>query len=230
MVLINDIKIKSVRFPSLDEATAAKMEELFKKFLPQFITITSQQFASCVPKSGTVKGVQLKNAPPRIFVSYKPAILLEVNGDPVRGKTKDTKLEFVINTHWPLFFDPQSSLFYLLVGEQWLKAASLEGPWAATKKLPKDMGTLAKDDPGWKGMKKFIPLPDAKPNDVVPAVFYSNTPAEIILFNGKPAYKQVPGTQLKQATNTRSYVFSHIPKNRYYYLVAGRWSPGQLCY
>ena len=71
-----------------------------------------------------------------IYVSYKPAILLDVDGQPIRGTMKNGKLEFVINTRWPLFFDPPSSMFYLLAGEQWLKAAALEGPWAATKKLP----------------------------------------------------------------------------------------------
>ncbi len=222
MVLIDNIKLKRTNFPSLDAANEAKMDQLFKKFLPQTITITLQQFVACVPKSGTVQGVKLKNDPPRIFVSYKPAILLGVNGQPVRGKMKDGKLEFVVNTHWPLFFDPQSSMFYLLAGEQWLMSASLEGPWSAAKKLPKDMSTLVKE-PGWKSLKKYVPPPPAKPNYVVPAVFYSTEPAEIILFTGKPAYKQIPGTQLKHATNTRSYVFLYTPKNQYYYLAAGRW-------
>ena len=222
MVLIDNIKVERVHFPSLDGAAAAKMEQLFKKFLPQTITISLQQFVACVPKSGSVQGVKLKNDPPRIFVSYKPAILLGVNGPPVRGKMKDGKLEFVINTHWPLFFDPQSSMYYLLAGEQWLMSASLEGPWSAAKKLPKDMGALVKE-PGWKSLKKYVPPPPAKPNYVVPAVFYSTDPAEIILFTGKPAYKQIPGTQLKHATNTRSYVFLYTPKNQYYYLTAGRW-------
>ena len=95
MVLIDNIKLKEIHFPSLDKASAAKLEQLFKKFLPEAVTMTSQQFAACVPKSGTVQGVKLNNDPPRIFVSYKPAILLGVNGPPVRGKMKDGKLEFV---------------------------------------------------------------------------------------------------------------------------------------
>ena len=210
MVLIDNLKIKKINFPSLDPATAAQMDQLFRRFMPPSVTTTLQQFVACVPKSGSVQGVQLKNDPPRIYVSYEPAILLEVNGQPIRGKMKDGKLEFVINTHWPLFFDPPSSTHYLLVGEQWLKAPSLEGPWAVTKKLPKDMDTLVKNS-GWKHLKKFVPPPSPKSGAVIPAVFYSTTPAEIILFSGNPLYAAIPGTQLKYATNTRSFIFFYTP-------------------
>jgi len=222
MVVIANLKIKETHFPSLDPNTAAQMDQLFRRFLPSSVTLTLQQLVACVPKPESVPGVQLKNDPPVIYVSYKPAILLDVDGQPVRSAILKAKLEYVVNTHWPVFFDPQSSMFYLFVGEQWLTAASLQGPWASAKKLPKDMNMLAKD-PAWKDLKKFIPPPPAKANTVVPAVFYSTAPAEIILFNGKPAYAQIPGTKLIYATNTMSYLFLYTPTNQFYYLTAGRW-------
>ncbi len=221
-VLIDDLVIKEIRFPSLDPAAASRMDGLVRKFLPPEVTITLHQLVACVPKPETVPGVQLKNDPPGIFVSYKPAILLDVDGVPVRAPYPSGTLEYVVNTRWPLFFDPQSSMFYLLAGERWLMAASLPGPWLSAKKLPKDMNMLVKE-PEWANLKKFIPPPPVKPNTVVPAVFYSNSPAEIILFNGKPVYAQIPGTRLKYATNTTSYLFLYTPTNRYYYLTAGRW-------
>ena len=222
MVLITNIKIKRTHFPSLDPATAAQMEQLFLRFLPSAVTITLHQFAAVVPKPASMPGVPLKNDPPIILVSYKPAILLDVDGPPVRAQVQNARLEYVVNTHWPLFFDPEGSMFYLLAGDQWLTAASLEGPWAAAKKLPKDMTILAKQAE-WKDLKKFIPPPPAKPNSDTPKVFYSTTPAEVILFNGKPAYTQIPGTGLRYATNTESYLFLYTPKNQYYFLTAGRW-------
>jgi hypothetical protein len=222
MVLIDNLKIKKTHFPSLDPATAAQMDQLVRRFLPPAVTITLHQLVACVPKSGSAPGVQLKNDPPVIYVSYKPAILLDVDGEPVRGSIQNGKLEYVVNTRWPLYFDPPSSLFYLLAGDQWLAAPSLQGPWTAAKKLPSDMNTLVKE-PEWTDLKKFVPPPPAKPNTVIPAVFYSTSPAEVILFNGKPAYAQIPGTRLQYATNTTSYLFLHTPTNQYYYLTAGRW-------
>jgi hypothetical protein len=166
--------------------------------------------------------VQLKNDPPVIYVSYKPAILLDVDGEPIRVSIPNGKLEYVINTRWPLFFDPPSSMFYLLAGDQWLMAVALQGPWFPAKELPKDMNMLVKK-PEWSSLKKFIPLPPAKRNAIVPTVFYSTSPAEIILFNGQPVYAQITGTRLAYATNTINYVFFHTATNTYYYLTAGRW-------
>ena len=222
MVLISNLKIKKTYFPSLDPATAAQMEQLLRTFLPPTVSITLHQLVAAVPKKESVFGVQLKSDPPVIFVSYKPAILLDIDGQPVRAPVQKTKLEYVVNTHWPLFFDTKSSIFYLLVGQQWLMAATLDGPWSVTTKLPRDMKQLPKEAQ-WAGLKDFIPPPPAKSDTVVPAVFYSASPAEIILFDGKPAYMQIPGTNLQYATNTMSYLFLYTATNQYYFLTSGRW-------
>jgi hypothetical protein len=222
MVLISNLEVVKTHFPSLDPVRAEQMDQLARTFLPPAVSISLHRLVACVPKKESVPDVQLKNDPPDIYVSYKPAILMDVDGKPIRASIQNAKLEYVVNTHWPLFFDPQSSMFYLLVGEQWLVAPALEGPWAATGKLPKDMNMLV-NEPQWADLKKFIPPPPAKPNTVAPAIFYSTSPAEVILFNGKPGYAQIPGTRLQYANNTTSYVFLYTPTNQYYYLTAGRW-------
>ena len=70
-------------------------------------------------------------------------------------------------------------------------------------------------------MKKPILSPSAKGKP--PTIFYSNKPAEVILFKGQPAYANIPGTQLSFATNTDADLFVYAPTKQYYYLVAGRW-------
>ena len=57
----------------------------------------------------------------------------------------------------------------------------------------------------WSALKKIVP-PPAKSGDVTQVVFYSDSPAEIILFDGQPAYTKIPDTQLTYATNTDSVV------------------------
>jgi hypothetical protein len=70
-------------------------------------------------------------------------------------------------------------------------------------------------------MKKPILSPSAKGKP--PTIFYSNKPAEVILFQGQPAYSNIPGTQLSYATNTDADLFVYNPTKDYYYLAAGRW-------
>jgi hypothetical protein len=221
MVQINNPRITNAYFPSLDSATAANMQQLLKSFVPPGVTISLERVVAYMKKPATVKGVALNNDPPVIYISQRPAILLEIDGKPVLAKIPDTSLQFVVNTHWPLFQDQSSSTYYLFAGQVWMKAKSLEGPWAQTADLPKDMKKLPKI-PAWEGLKKVIPPPKT-PNAVVPAVYYSTSPAVMILFDGPPVYTPIQGTQLVYASNTDSPVFVYSPTKQMYFLTAGRW-------
>jgi hypothetical protein len=221
-VLLHDMKIERSNFPSLDADAAAKMEQLTRAFLPDSVTVSLDRIVACTPKKESAPAVQLKNDPPRIFVSYKPAILLDVDNDPVWVPIRDTNLEYAMNTTWYLVRDKADSHCYFHAGEQWLTAPTLTGPWSAATKLPPGMDTAAKDE-HFPELKNFVPLKPSKPGTIVPAVFYSTTPAEVILFDGQPAYTPIPGTQLSYATNTVSYVFKSAKTNQVYYLTTGRW-------
>src|SRR5438477_7862209 len=221
LVTITNPEITGTYFPSLDNATAEKMEQSFKSFVPSTFQISLYHLIASTPKKEAPTGVQLNNDPPKIFVGYRPSILLSVNGEPVLSEVPNTNLKFVVNTEWPLFFDQGSSTYYLAVGRQWLTASSLEGQWSPTKKLPPDMSKVPQDKQ-WSALKQFIP-PAANPKGATPNVLYSDKPAEVILFDGPPVYAQIPDTQLEYATNTNSVVFVYKPKQQFYYLTAGRW-------
>jgi hypothetical protein len=225
-VVLSQFEITSTRFPSLDQAGAAAMDKLVKTFLSPTATmnISLDRLLAEVEekKQDFTPAAGVKNEPPKIFVSYDAnAILILVDGELVRAPIEKTNLEFVVNTNWDLFFDKPSSTYFLLNGKTWLTAASLEGPWNVTAKLPADLSKIP-DQPNWMDVKKAIP-PAASTGATVPEVFYSNEPAEIMTFKGKPVYAKIPNTQLSYATNTESNVFLQSGENQYYYLVAGRW-------
>src|SRR5215471_15946494 len=221
LVVISNPQITGTYFPSLDKATADKMEQVFKSFVPPTFSISLFHLIASTPKKEAPAGVQLNNDPPKIFVGYQPSILLSVNGDPVLSEVPNTNLKFVVNTEWPLFFDQGNSAYYVAVGRQWLTASSLDGQWSPMKKLPPDFSKVPQDKQ-WSALKKFIP-PAANAKGVTPNIFYSDKPAEVILFDGQPAYAQIPDTQLQYATNTNSVVFVYTPKQQFYFLTAGRW-------
>jgi hypothetical protein len=221
VVVITNPQVTGTYFPSLDQATKEKMDQLFKTFVPPTVSISLHRLIASVPKQQAPAGVQLNNEPPKIFVGYRPSILLSVDGEPVLSEVPKTNLKFVVNTQWPLFFDGENSNYYIPVGQQWLTANSLDGQWAPTKKLPGDMSKVPEDKQS-SALKKIIP-PPAKSGGVTPAVFYSDKPAEVILFDGQPVYANIPETQLTYATNTSSVVFVFTPTQQFYYLTAGRW-------
>jgi hypothetical protein len=222
-VLIDQIEITAVRFPSLPEAEAAKMESLLKANFPgKPITVSLDRLIASVEASQPqAKAAEVKTNPPAVFVSTEPAILLTVDGEPVKAPITGTDLQVVVNTNWNLFWDPAGKNYLLLVDKLWLSAAKLEGPWSIAQTLPAGFAKLPKDQ-GWENVKKAIPIQVTK-GKAAPKVFYSSTPAELILFVGSPVYKSIEGTQLLYATNTDSWVFENSADKQIYFLVTGRW-------
>ncbi len=223
-VLLSKFQITNTSFPALEPASAKSMDQLVRAFLPENFTqtIALERLVAGVNKAKTPPpAVAVKNTPPAIFVSYAPAILLEVDGEPVRAAVKDTKLESVANSNFPLFFEKKTGKYFLFTGKQWLTTANLQGTWLGTSSLPKDMSKITKDA-NWADLKDFIPPPPGSTTQV-PKVFYANRPAELIAFQGQPVFSRVPGTQLLYVTNTEATVFLYDATKTYYYLTAGRW-------
>ena len=227
MVFIHDLKIRRSNLPSANPAQADALRELLPQFLPATVDVSLERIVAATPKKQIAPAVQLKNDAPRIFISYQPAVLLDVDGDPVFVPIKDTGLEYIMNTTWRVIRDKANARVYLLAGDQWLTAAELIGPWTAASQLPKDLEIVAKDA-HFADMKDFVPLPAAKPGAVIPKVFFTAAPTDAILFDGQPVYASIKGTQLSYATNTVSYLFIHAHTKQVYYLTGGRWfsAPG----
>ena len=222
-VVISNIRLTDTRFPSVDVAGDAKLDELVRKFFKPDNTITiSLDRLTAEVDEGKVSApaVKVDNNPPRIFVSRVPTVLLLVDKTEVRAPIEKTKLEFVVNANWTVLFDTAGKKYYLLNGKQWLTAAKLEGPWTVAAQLPKEMSKLPADQ-NWEEVRKAIP--PQGPVGAAPAVFFSSVPAEVIEFKGAPVYAKIPGTQLTYATNTKSAVFVQTNEQKYYFLVSGRW-------
>ncbi|HTB26217.1 MAG TPA: hypothetical protein VK711_12660 [Puia sp.] len=230
MVTVYNMNITDVHFPSLDPTTAAAMGQTVRTFfnVTNAVTVSMERIVACTPKKQTaVQSVTVKNDPPTIFVSNSPAILLQMEGQPALTDAVKNGIQYVFNANWPVFFDNKASKYYLFDDVEWQSASQLTGPWSFTSKLPSSLTSLAKDD-HWKDLLKgSIPAP-GKPGNSLPKVFYSEVPAEIILFQGPPDFSPISGTSLTYATNTSNNIFYSNTTNLYYYLAAGRWfsAPG----
>jgi hypothetical protein len=227
-VLLSNPQVTGTTFPGADPATAAKLDQLVRKFLnPQAsLTISVDRLVASLDKKNAAPAVAVKNDPPAIFASFGPAILLFVDGDPVLAPVQNADIMFVVNSSWPLFVDQASHQYYLFTGGAWMTSTDLKTGWAETKTLPAQMSKVPAD-PTWADLKPYIPAPQGRKNKA-PGVFFSSTPAELIVFDGQPVYATIPGTQLVFAKNTDSDVFVYSPNKTYYYLTGGRWfsAPG----
>ena len=215
------VKITETNFQSLPKEQVQEIVTEIEKLIPSDErTISLDRVIAQVDKSLiTPKNVEgLKADPPLVFVSKSPAIMLNLDGDPIWSPIKDNDLKFAVNTNWDLF--QFANTYYLRDDASWLKAANLNGPWTAAGKLPESFRKLPATDDNWKDVVLNLP---GKPLAQPPHVFFSTKPSELIYLQGEPKYVPVPNTGLLWVSNTDADLFRMGADGPFYYLVAGRW-------
>ncbi len=170
---------------------------------------------------GGVKTVELKNDPPKIFFSKKPAVLIIYDGKPILSPIKDSELKFVVNTNWDVFYQEKSKTYFIRNEKTWWKAENTSGPFTPADKLPDDFKKLPMND-NWKDVMLAIP-PEKLKAENMPVIFVSEDPAELIQIQGEPDYKPIPQTSLTWVSNSDSNLIFNPADNYFYYLVSGRW-------
>jgi hypothetical protein len=156
--------------------------------------------------------------PPAVFYSTTPAVLVNLDGDPIWSPTRDRDVRFAVNTSWELVEHLSSGSYYLRVGASWMTSTDIAGPWTPASRPPESL--LKLPDDRWKNARAAGTAPAAgRPS----AVFVSRTPAELILLRGAPNYVPVAGTGLLWVSNTDSDIFRAGKTGPVYYLVSGRW-------
>ena len=125
-VVLTNGKLVQARFPSADPALAARIEERVKEALasmgekrvPIAAVVLSlregaQTPAASAQPAAAAPAPAVDNAPPRIFVSDRPASLVVFDGEPVMAPIANTTLSFAVNTNWDVFNDASTKTWYL---------------------------------------------------------------------------------------------------------------------
>jgi hypothetical protein len=225
LVNFANLKIVESNFPTLerDQLRTAVAEITTAMPLADQVIALDRVLANIdtsqiIPKN--VEGV--KADPPPIFFSKTPAILVNIDSDPIWSPIENNDLMSAVNTNWDLFQHAPSKTYYLRNDKMWLKAAAVKGPWAPAGTLPASFQKLPADA-NWKDVKESLPGQKISASQV-PKVFVSTQPAEMILLQGEPNYLAVSGaTPLLWVSNTESDLFRAGLKGSVYFLVAGRW-------
>ena len=219
-----EFKLTEVNFEKLDRDEAKEVTTEIDKAIPDGERVIGlDRILASVDKSQIIpKNVEgVKADPPKVFYSTTPAVLVNIDDEPIWSPIKDNDLKYAINTNWDLFQHGPTNSLYLRNEKVWLKATTVDGPWTPAGTLPESFKKLPADE-NWKDVKAS--LPGQKPSGKTPTVFVSTAPAELILVTGAPNYLLVDGTtDLLWVQNTVSDVFRVGRTGPVYFLVSGRW-------
>lgn len=216
---------REIRFAGVSEAEEKSLRDAVDQIRPpsQLITVSLDRVLPCLDPdtAGVQKQVDVSLAPPKIFYSDKPAVLVMFLGEPQFKPVvaDEPDLMFALNTNWDVFYEPSSQKLFLLNEDHWLTSQSPAGPWTVATDLPARFGQLPADE-NWAEVRKHVP---AKAAPVAEHVFSSKEPAELLLTAGKPEYKPIPQTRLLEITNTDSLLMLDSAGGNFYYQAAGRW-------
>jgi hypothetical protein len=224
LVSFSDFKIADPSFPTLQRdavktvvSEIASTVPLDERVIALDRVLANIDHSQIVPKN--VEG--LKADPPTIFFSQTPAVLVNIDGEPIWSPIPQNDLRSAVNTNWDLFEHGPSKTYYLRNERAWMTSSDVKGPWVPAGTLPGSFAKLPADE-NWKDVKSNLPGQKLSASQA-PKVFVSFEPAELILLKGKPSYLTVAGTKLLWVNNTDSDVFRMGQTGPVYFLVAGRW-------
>jgi hypothetical protein len=231
-VTLDNFQITKLQFPAMKEREG-EFQELLQSRLPgktRVVALDRLQAAlmtSDVAQS-PVHGVPVKNDPPEIIFSTKPAMLVLVDGSPKFRDVGGTRLQLVVNTKSTIILDNVSSKYYVNVLDGWMEAARLEGPWSYVSKIPEDMKEITKgiqERQRARAPEGTTPpsLKQAGKEAKLPAIYVRMSPAELVTTEGPPQFDSLPKVKLEFVKNTTANIFRDPTTSQCYVLLSGRW-------
>ena len=168
---------------------------------------------------------------PNIIVSTTPAELIQSKGEPNFTPIQGTNLLYMSNSDNDIFMDENSQKYFVLISGRWFKTANLNSndwKYIAADQLPADFANIppgsAKDNvlasvAGTEAAK------DAVMDAQIPqtAKVDRNTATTSVVYDGRPKFTDIDGTNLQYAVNTSSTVLRNGGDGRFYVVDNGVW-------
>ncbi len=224
-----NFRVTSADFPSARNQTQNYLAPIVQNFSKHTPALALDGLESSLTAAQPPKSDRLNNAPPKIIIATRPAVLVYIDGPPAWRSVPGTELQRVINTRMLLLKD-SANKYYLHLFDGYLQAPSLQGPWSVASQPPNGAATAetAALDSGQVDLMHGTP--DATTQKVpslssspVPEVYIASKPSELIEFHGAADYVSVPGTDLLYVQNTSGNVFKSLTDQENYILISGRW-------
>ena len=228
-VVLDDLKITKSDFPTLPDHGAAYLAELQKRFAQGVRTVSLDQLKQSPALAATsAPAAAVQSNVPKVIVSNSPAILVPIDGPPVlRPVPGVAGFQRVINTKALILQRAVEKDFFIHVFDGWMTAPAIQGPWSPVFIAPSGINPAATKVSAARVVDMLDGGPAANPKPSLaagaPAIYTTQVPTELIVFNGTPDFVPIVGTALLWASNTTSDVLRDSTSNDYYVLLAGRW-------
>jgi hypothetical protein len=231
LVTLDDITLTKGSFPATPDKADQYLQALRASAPQQMADLSlnhlKAEVAVAQAESAPQKPVEVKNDVPKIYFSSQPAMLVQVDGQPVLRQVQGYELLRVINTYAVILFNQSQGIYYLHAVGKWAQAQSLDGPWTVATQPPPSLNKIwatlnkggqvnALDNPG-----QYVEQSAA--NGIFPTIYVSTVPAELIMTRGSPSYEPISGTSLLDVTNTDDNLIVDPTNDLTYVLISGRW-------
>ena len=227
-VALEDLKLTRSNFPSEPDNGAAILKQLHTR-APEIlrpVALDRLKASLAITRAESKRQTpNLKNNPPKIYYSSVPSLLVLIDGAPVLRDSGTPGLLRIANTHALILVDQSNGTYYLYLAHHWMSSPAESGPWNLATHPP---ASLEKAKQAAIAEKEADPLDEpsviASLNEgIVPKIFVSTTPAELVQTNGAPQFQPVADTQLLYVKNAAGDLFFNTADQNYYFLTSGRW-------
>jgi hypothetical protein len=239
---VRDTKILRVGFPNATEEQKESLSRILEQEIPKWdLEISMDRLLTSLDNAETrrLAAEDLKNNPPKIIISYEPAILVTIEGEPRMQDIEGSDgLMRIINTPFNIVFDRNGKRYYLYGGEkQWYGAPDWKGPWELTSSVPSQVASLAplEEEAEVKAIQDSVDAQvaaaAAEAGEEVeeeevgppPSLVVATEPTELIYIKGKPEYTPISEADLLYVDNSESEIVMDLGSARIFVLLSGRW-------
>lgn len=219
--VVSKVKISRVRFPEATPEQERVYIGLVEYMLPQWrqpISLDRLTASLAAAKEERKSTEGLNNDPPKILFAQAPSVLVLYDGEPTLRGIPDAGLKRVVNTPYPVLFDPATRSYYLTNTSWWYSAPDPMGPWKAGAEPPPEVAAAIPKNAKEQSAQDRSPSRGDQP----PQILAAKEPSELIWTRGAPDLRPITA-DLLYVHNTDSNVLYDVSAKAYYVLLSGRW-------
>lgn len=217
-------RIPQIRIAEVDSGQQKKLVETMQSELNGLhVTMSLDHLLASITASEQERktAMELNNAPPKIIVEDEPAVLVVIAGDPELRRLGDSGLMNVINTPFFIVLDPKTKLYWLSGGNIWFSASDIKGAWKNSANPPDSVSNAYAKDLESRGIKPQAASPAG--DSRIPKIIVATEPSELIVIDGEPVLRALPGNELLYVKNTEDDIFVELDSESYFVVLGGRW-------